>query len=85
VVGFEELAARKGRNMDNNNYNYIIIKAPKDVRRLMQRVINSVLRSGQEAEFAGKICNLANTWLKAYEIEKVFILERRIKDLEDRK
>jgi hypothetical protein len=65
------------------NYNSIHIKGPKDIRRLMQRVLNSILRSGQEVEYAGKICNLSNTWLKSYELDKISEIEKRVEELEE--
>jgi hypothetical protein len=54
--------------MENNS---IRIKRPKDIERLSQRVINSILKSGEEAKNAGKLCNLGMLWLKAFETRKL--------------
>jgi hypothetical protein len=66
------------------NNNSIHIKGPKDIRRLSQRVLNAILRTGEEVQHAGKIYNLGILWIKAYEIEKISDLEKRISLLETR-
>jgi hypothetical protein len=68
--------------MDNNS---IRIRRPKDIERLSQRVINSILKSGEEVANAGKICNLGQLWLKAFEISKLEDIEKRLVALEKEK
>lgn len=65
--------------------NSIIIKTPHDVQRLAQKVLNVILRSGEESQIqnSGKIYNLGMLWLKAFEMSKLCDLEQRIADVED--
>jgi hypothetical protein len=65
--------------MENNS---IRIRRPKDIERLSQRVINAILRSGDEVTHAGKLCNLGQLWLKAFEIRKLEDIETRLTVLE---
>ena len=69
--------------MLDNNSNSIHIKSPKDIQRLAQRVLNSILRSGEEVQHSGKIYNLGMLWLKSYELCKLDDLEKRLTDVEE--
>lgn len=62
--------------------NSIKLKRPKDVGRLSQRVIDAILRTGDEVKHAGKLCNLGILWLKAYEVSKLEDIEARLAALE---
>ena len=68
--------------MENNS---IRIKRPKDIERLSQRVINSILKSGEEVKNAGKLCNLGMLWLKAFETRKLEEIDARLTKLEQAK
>ena len=68
--------------MENNS---IRIKRPKDIERLSQRVINSILKSGEEVKNAGKLCNLGMLWLKAFETRKLEEIDARLTTLEHAK
>ena len=65
----------------------IQLKAPADIRRLVQKTIRTIEAAGDTAviENAGKISQLLGQWLKAWELEKTTELERRIEALEARK
>lgn len=71
--------------MENYKKNSIRIKRPKDIERLSQRVINSILNSDDEVKHAGKLCNLGMLWLKAFETRKLEEIEKRLTALEREK
>ena len=63
----------------------ISLKDPSDVRRISQRIISDVFRDKTQIEHAGKVNNLLITWLKAFELEKMSDLEKRVEVLEKAK
>jgi len=60
------------------------LKDPADVRRLICKTIRKIEAAGDEAVVtnAGKIAQLSAQFLKAYEVEKIAVLEKQIKALE---
>jgi hypothetical protein len=60
----------------------VSLKNPSDVRRISQRIISDVFRDETQIEHAGKVNNLLITWLKAFELEKIGDLEKRVTALE---
>ncbi len=63
----------------------VSIRSPADVQRIARRVISDIFQERGQIEHAGKINQLLITWLKAFEIEKLSDLEKRITDLEKEK
>lgn len=60
----------------------ITLNTPKDVRRICRRVINDIFTEGSQIEHAGRLNNLLVTWLKAWELEKLSDVEKRLVTLE---
>ena len=60
----------------------ITLNSPQDARRLIRRVIDRAFEEGSELEHAGRISQLLANWLKAWELEKVSDIERRLEVLE---
>jgi ribosome recycling factor len=60
----------------------VTLKTPEDVRRLVQRIASKAFQEGTELEHAGRISQLLANWLKAWEMEKVSDIEKRIEELE---
>ncbi|MFZ2472767.1 MAG: hypothetical protein WAW52_12620 [Methanothrix sp.] len=69
---------------ENNNPKSrgVSLKTPADVRRISQRIISDVFRDGAQIEHAGKVNNLLVTWLKAWELDKLGDIEKRLATLE---
>ncbi len=63
----------------------ITLNTPQDARRLVRRVIDRAFEEGSELENAGRISQLLGNWLKAWELEKVSDIEKRLETLEARK
>ncbi|MCP1393489.1 MAG: hypothetical protein J5I35_12180 [Methanothrix harundinacea] len=59
------------------------IKSPEDVKRVARWVVSDIFREQLQIEHAGKINQLLQTWLRAYEIEKLADIEARLRALED--
>ena len=72
---------------ENNNPKRrgVSLKTPADVRRIANRVLSDIFRDGSQIENAGKINQLLLTWLKAWELEKMSDLEKRLVALEAQK
>ena len=66
--------------------NKIQLKSPEDVRRYVCRVLRTIQESGDEKviENAGKISQLLGQWLKAYEVQELADIKKRIKALEEK-
>lgn len=66
--------------------NKIQLKSPEDVRRYVCRVLRTIQESGDEKviENAGKISQLLGQWIKAYEVQELADIKKRIKDLEEK-
>jgi hypothetical protein len=63
----------------------ITLNSPQDARRIVRRIIDKAFEEKSELENAGRISQLLGNWLKAWELEKVSDIERRIEALEARK
>jgi hypothetical protein len=58
------------------------LKNPDDARRLIRRALAKIFEAGTEVKDSGKIANLLNTWLAAWDAEKSVDLENRIASIE---
>ena len=63
----------------------ITLKSPQDARRIVRRVIDRAFEEGTELENAGRISQLLANWLKAWELDKVSDIEKRLEVLEKQK
>ena len=73
---------------ENNNSKQrrgVVLRSPEDVRRLVQRIASKAFQEGTELEHAGRISQLLGNWLKAWELEKVSDIEKRLSELEGKK
>jgi hypothetical protein len=62
------------------------LKDPADVRNLIKAWLTDVVENGQlPFENGGTVVQLLNTWLKAFEAEKIEDVEKRLAVLERRK
>jgi hypothetical protein len=61
----------------------IALKNPKDARRLIRRALAAIFAQKAEVEHAGKIANLLNVWLKAWELDEYIELERDVTKLRE--
>jgi len=61
----------------------LTIKSPEDVRRVARWVISDIFQEDSQIENAAKVNQLLQTWLRAYEIEKLADIEARLRALED--
>lgn len=60
----------------------VVLRSPEDVRRLIQRIASRALVEGSELENAGRISQLLSNWLKAWELDKLSDIEKRLSELE---
>ena len=60
----------------------ITLKTPEDARRLIRRILDRAFEEGSELENAGRISQLLANWLKAWELDKISDIEKRLTDLE---
>jgi hypothetical protein len=72
---------------DNKNVRRrgITLKTPQDARRIVRRIIDKAFEENTELEHAGRISQLLANWLKAWELEKVSDIEKRLETLEQAK
>ena len=63
----------------------VVLNDPNAVRRLVQRIVSRAFKENAELEYSGRIAQLLGVWLKAYEIEKLSDIERRLAALEEAK
>jgi len=73
---------------ENNNTKKtrgVTLREPKDVRRVCQRITSTAFQEGRELEYSGRIAQLMGVWLKAFELEKLADIERRLSALEEAK
>jgi len=63
----------------------IALKKPDDARRLIRRVLAQIFSENAEVQSAGKVANLLTVWLKAWEIDKISDIEKRVEVLEKAK
>lgn len=72
-------------NSDPKQRRGVVLRSPEDVRRLVQRIASRAFAEGSELEHAGRISQLLSNWLKAWELEKVSDIEKRLEALEAKK
>lgn len=60
----------------------VTIRSPSDVRRIARRVISDIFQENSQIEHAGKLNQLLLTWLKAWELEKLSDVEKRLQAVE---
>lgn len=60
----------------------VTLRTPEDVRRLIQRITSRAFMEGTELEHAGRISQLLGNWLKAWELDKIGDIEKRLEALE---
>lgn len=60
----------------------ITLKTPEDARRLIRRIVDKAFEGGSELENAGRISQLLSNWLRAWELDKIGDIEKRLEDLE---
>ncbi len=60
----------------------MVLKEPKDIRRVIQKVISKVFEEGAELEYASRLAPLMNCWMKSWEMEKIKEIEARLTALE---
>jgi hypothetical protein len=60
----------------------ITLNSPQDARRIVRRIIDRAFEEKSELEHAGRISQLLANWLKAWELEKVSDIEKRLEALE---
>jgi len=73
---------------ENNNPKQtrgVTLKEPKDVRRVCQRIVSKAFQQGDELQFSGRIAQLMSCWMKAWELDKLADIERRLTALEQAK
>lgn len=68
---------------NNKRTRGLTIKSPEDVKRVARWVISDIFQEDSQIEHAGKVNQLLQTWLRAYEIEKLADIEARLRALED--
>jgi hypothetical protein len=60
----------------------ITLNTPEDARRLIRRILDRAFEEGSELENAGRISQLLANWLKAWELDKISDIEKRLTELE---
>ena len=60
----------------------VTLREPRDIRRVVQRITSKAFQEGTELTYAGRISGLTNCWLKAFELEKLADIEKRLAVLE---
>ena len=68
---------------NNKRTRGLTIKSPEDVRRIARWVISDIFQEDSQIEHAGKLNQLLLTWLKAWELEKLSDVEKRVAALEE--
>ena len=63
----------------------VTLRTPEDVRRVIQRIASRAFVDGSELDNAGKISQLLGCWLKAWEMDKLGDIEKRLEALESAK
>jgi hypothetical protein len=73
---------------ENNNPKQtrgVALREPKDVRRVCQRIVSKAFQQGEELQYSGRISQLMGCWMKAWELDKLADIERRLEALENAK
>lgn len=60
----------------------VTLREPKDVRRVCQRIVSKAFQQGDELTYSGRIAQLMGCWLRAFELEKLADIEKRLAVLE---
>jgi hypothetical protein len=60
----------------------VTLREPKDIRRVVQRITSKAFQEDRELELAGRIAQLMGCWMKAWELEEVTELKKRVERLE---
>jgi len=68
---------------NNKRTRGLTIKSPDDVKRVARWVISDIFQENSQIEHAGKLNQLLLTWLKAWELEKLSDVEKRVAALEE--
>jgi hypothetical protein len=63
----------------------VALREPKDVRRVCQRIVSKAFQQGEELQYSGRISQLVGCWMKAWELDKLADIERRLEALEKAK
>ena len=63
----------------------VTLREPKDVRRVCQRIVSKAFQQGDELQFSGRIAQLMGCWMKAWELDNLADIERRLAVLEQAK
>jgi hypothetical protein len=63
----------------------VTLREPKDIRRVVQRITSKAFQENKELELAGRIAQLMGCWMKAWELDKLADIERRLEALEHAK
>jgi len=63
----------------------ITLNSPADARRIIRRIVDKAFATGTELENAGRQSQLMTCWLKAWELDKLADIERRLEALENAK
>ena len=65
-----------------NSTRGVTLREPKDVRRVCQRIVSKAFQQGEELAYSGRISQLMGCWLRAFELERLADIERRLAVLE---
>ena len=60
----------------------VTLREPNDIRRVVQRITSKAFQEGSELEYAGRIAQLMGCWMKAWELDKIADIEKRLEVLE---
>jgi hypothetical protein len=60
----------------------VTLREPKDVRRVCQRIVSKAFQKSEELQYSGRISQLMSCWMKAWEMDKLVDIERRLETLE---
>jgi hypothetical protein len=71
---------------ENNNPKQtrgVTLREPKDVRRVCQRIVSKAFQQGEELQYSGRIAQLMGCWMKAWELDKIADIDKRLKAVEE--
>jgi hypothetical protein len=60
----------------------IKLKEPIDACRLIRRIVDKAFATQQELEYSGRLAQLLTCWLRAWELERLGDIEKRLTALE---
>lgn len=69
---------------DKKRYLRLQLNTPSDIREYARRLLRILKAQGEEAEISnlGKISQILSIWLKAWELDKISDIEKRLTALE---